>query len=312
MNTQRTTLYFYQREQFKLVLQGTHSRTLINGPSHSLAERLGTATVDETRLLTTDKHGSLLRKQAGQTTNSYVYTAYGHDVMQGGEPPYVGFNGERRDRYTGSYLLGQGYRAFSPALMRFHSPDSFSPFDEGGINAYAYCSGDPVNATDPTGHITVTQLRAVKLRPVKKSSVNSPAAKPSAPAGARRTVRFALKKNAVIPLRSTSEVSPNGSLTQHKPAENPALELNANNPRNSRSLFNDRRDYYSRATSEYNKLDKTSRQSALAYEYLTNEAIQLSGGIERIRRKAYETLDRQLQDAHNHFRKQVNALRRPG
>jgi uncharacterized protein RhaS with RHS repeats len=36
--------------------------------------------------------------------------------------------------------------------MRFNSPDSWSPFGEGGLNAYTYCLGDPVNAIDPSGH----------------------------------------------------------------------------------------------------------------------------------------------------------------
>ncbi|RMU75656.1 hypothetical protein ALP24_200133 [Pseudomonas syringae pv. aptata] len=36
--------------------------------------------------------------------------------------------------------------------MRFNSPDSMSPFGKGGMNAYAYCAGDPVNRSDPTGH----------------------------------------------------------------------------------------------------------------------------------------------------------------
>jgi len=48
--------------------------------------------------------------------------------------------------------LGNGYRAFNPVLMRFNSPDSLSPFGRGGLNAYAYCVGDPVNRSDPNGH----------------------------------------------------------------------------------------------------------------------------------------------------------------
>ncbi|WP_448118628.1 RHS repeat-associated core domain-containing protein [Pseudomonas serbica] len=35
--------------------------------------------------------------------------------------------------------------------MRFTTPDDVSPFDVGGINAYAYCGNDPVNNFDPSG-----------------------------------------------------------------------------------------------------------------------------------------------------------------
>ncbi|MEE1921810.1 RHS repeat-associated core domain-containing protein [Pseudomonas sp. 148P] len=62
----------------------------------------------------------------------------------------VAFNGQLLEP-SGCYLPGNGYRAYNPALMRFHSPDHWSPFDRGGLNAYAYCSGDPVNRVDPSG-----------------------------------------------------------------------------------------------------------------------------------------------------------------
>ena len=64
----------------------------------------------------------------------------------------LGFNGERIDPVLGGYHLGNGYRLYSPSLRRFTSPDSMSPFGAGGINPYAYCEGDPINNTDPTGH----------------------------------------------------------------------------------------------------------------------------------------------------------------
>jgi RHS repeat-associated protein len=60
--------------------------------------------------------------------------------------------------HLGWYFLGNGYRAYNPTLMRFHSPDSWSPFGRGGLNAYMYCVGDPVNSSDPTGHSRIGKL----------------------------------------------------------------------------------------------------------------------------------------------------------
>lgn len=64
-----------------------------------------------------------------------------------------GFTGDRVDPVLTAIHLGNGYRAFSPVLMRFKCPDSQSPFGEGGINPYAYCRDDPLNAVDPSGHM---------------------------------------------------------------------------------------------------------------------------------------------------------------
>lgn len=65
-----------------------------------------------------------------------------------------GFNGLIFDGVSNTYLLGNGYRAYSPALRTFYSPDSLSPFGAAGINRYQYCQLDPINYIDPTGHIS--------------------------------------------------------------------------------------------------------------------------------------------------------------
>ncbi|WP_313739642.1 RHS repeat-associated core domain-containing protein [Pseudomonas sp.] len=85
-----------------------------------------------------------------------AYTAYGHHAESGDSP--FGFTGQLRDAATGCYLLGNGRRAFNPQLARFHSPDDLSPFQAGGLNAYAYCAGDPINRSDPSGRSWVDWL----------------------------------------------------------------------------------------------------------------------------------------------------------
>ncbi|MFJ4455071.1 RHS repeat-associated core domain-containing protein [Pseudomonas sp. NPDC089392] len=81
------------------------------------------------------------------------YSPYGQHSNKGSQAIMLGFNGERYDPLSRTYALGQGYRSYSPALMRFQGPDDLSPFGQGGINAYAFCADDPVNYRDPTGHM---------------------------------------------------------------------------------------------------------------------------------------------------------------
>lgn len=66
----------------------------------------------------------------------------------------VEFQGQLRDALTGHYLLGHGYRAYDSIMRRFLTPDSLSPFGEGGLNCYVYCGGEPVNNIDPSGHFS--------------------------------------------------------------------------------------------------------------------------------------------------------------
>jgi hypothetical protein len=54
--------------------------------------------------------------------------------------------------------------------MRFNSPDSWSPFGEGGINSYTYCLGDPVNGTDRSGHTAFFIKRILRALGLMKKS----------------------------------------------------------------------------------------------------------------------------------------------
>ncbi|WP_240324355.1 RHS repeat-associated core domain-containing protein [Trinickia diaoshuihuensis] len=74
------------------------------------------------------------------------------------EPISVRFTGAYADAITAGYPLGNGYRWYLPGLMRFNAPDEDSPFDAGGPNPYAYCADDPVNHSDPTGHVSWSSL----------------------------------------------------------------------------------------------------------------------------------------------------------
>lgn len=103
-------------------------------------------------LMTTDQQSSVLNAVTAEQHLRMAYSPYGHHDVVDAVPGLPGFNGEQPDPVTGHYLLGNGYRAYNPVLMRFNSPDSLSPFGEGGLNAYAYCIGDPINSRDPTGH----------------------------------------------------------------------------------------------------------------------------------------------------------------
>lgn len=86
-----------------------------------------------------------------------VYSAYGERYSDDALRSTAGFNGEVRETANGWYLLGNGYRAYNPSLMRFHSPDFLSPFAEGGVNPYTYCLGNPIALRDPTGHDASSQ-----------------------------------------------------------------------------------------------------------------------------------------------------------
>ncbi len=110
------------------------------------------------RLLATDSQGTVLRANSAGELFQMAYTPYGFRLSASMPVNVPGFNGELPEPVTGHYILGNGYRVFNPVLKRFHSPDSLSPFGNGGLNAYAYCVGDPINHRDPTGHFPILDI----------------------------------------------------------------------------------------------------------------------------------------------------------
>lgn len=108
-------------------------------------------TGSDTRLLLSDHASSVIGESDGSTLAQASYNAYGETLADSNLQGLLGFNGEARERALGWYLLGRGYRAYNPVLMRFHSPDELSP-EEAGINPYSYCGGNPLNWRDPSGH----------------------------------------------------------------------------------------------------------------------------------------------------------------
>ncbi|MGY3175392.1 RHS repeat-associated protein [Pseudomonas sp. TE12234] len=146
---------FYCKSRLTTEIQGALRQTLFQQGDWLLAQQTQQGVEHDTALLATDLQRSVLHTlKPNHQAQPIAYAPYGHRRFISGWLSLMGFNGERPESLTGHYLLGNGYRAFNPVLMRFNSPDSWSPFGKGGLNAYAYCLGDPANKNDPTGHFS--------------------------------------------------------------------------------------------------------------------------------------------------------------
>ena len=146
---------FYNKSRMVTEIEGAVQRSVLQVGDHVLAE----GGAGGSKLLATDLQRSVLHTVNPDKTQPMAYNVYGHRPAESGVASVLGFNGERADPVTGHYLLGNGYRAFNPVLMRFNSPDSWSPFGKGGLNSYGYCGGDSVNRVDSSGHFFLAALR---------------------------------------------------------------------------------------------------------------------------------------------------------
>lgn len=139
---------FYRSDRLATQIQGAEQRSFVHHDNQLLAQHAVVGKLASTALTATDSQASVLHVD----DTDIVYAPFGHREPLAILSGLPGFNGQQLDPVTGHYLLGNGYRAYNPTLMRFNTPDSLSPFGEGGLNTYAYCAGDPVNRSDPSGH----------------------------------------------------------------------------------------------------------------------------------------------------------------
>ena len=170
LSNANTVQRFYNTTRIATEIEGARKSRFFEADSQPLAVQQH-GTEPGTALFATDQQTSVLNGISPLgNQHAQAYSPFGYhpvDALLNA----VGFNGERPEPITGHYLLGQGYRAFNPVLMRFNSPDSWSPFGEGGINAYAYCT-NPIMEIDPTGHAGIwgAVKGLLKLMGVRKTS----------------------------------------------------------------------------------------------------------------------------------------------
>lgn len=143
--------HFYQNDRVVTECSGKGTRHILWSQGIAMAQLDLAKAVS---ILQVDHANSVL----GMADDVMAYTPYGH-FEAGHSATLLAFNGQRFDLIARGYALGNGYRTYSPSLARFCSPDTLSPFSNGGLNAYSYCEGDPVNRIDPSGHFSLLKPR---------------------------------------------------------------------------------------------------------------------------------------------------------
>lgn len=159
------SLYFYQGQRLVTVKQAERHCLILRGNKLPIAQ-FGGAGSSQKSMLATDGKESIFSAKSAEAHETLSFTVYGYGSTLPSSLTLLGFNGEFFNAPHSSYLLGNGHRSFSPVIMRFLSPDSLSPFLAGGLNTYAYCGNDPINAVDPSGKTKLMITRTIRRQPV--------------------------------------------------------------------------------------------------------------------------------------------------
>ncbi len=199
-------LFFYGQKHLATIT-GTAPVQLLRTDMTALAERYEATST--TSIIQSDRASSVLGTSLAHLNR--IYTPYGLDHTA---PTFLGFTGQPTDPVTGCYPLGNGHRFYNPAMMRFHQPDTLSPFHRGATNSYTYALGDPVNLHDPSGQlpqfIATGVTRTVRLiKRVLREAINQALAPP------------AIAKDYLQPILSTIVATAENASRQLLPAATP-------------------------------------------------------------------------------------------
>lgn len=163
--------FFYQNRSTATITGTQNSQRFIWGSGVILAfQNLQAAA---RCLFASDSSGSVIATALKDHLMSQRYTVSGFSKLDIRDAAgAIAFKGYYWDSMLEAYALGRGYRYYNPILMRFMKVDDLSPFGTGGVNAYAYCEGDPLNFHDADG---TTRHRLPQLLMHPQSKVTPPA-----------------------------------------------------------------------------------------------------------------------------------------
>ncbi len=143
----KTTTYLYDGMDIVQERQGNTVNPILTGPG--IDQRFARNEGSERTYFLTDALGSTraLTNAAGEVIQRYDYTPYGQtrQLNAGTTNPYQ-YTGRERDA-SGIYYYRARY--YSPGMGRFISEDPIGL--RGGVNTYAYVSGNPLSYADPSG-----------------------------------------------------------------------------------------------------------------------------------------------------------------
>lgn len=152
--------------------QGRFPSTMCEGADKTVFFRAGARVFAQrgpvnASLLAIDSAGSVVRDVLNES--QFTYSPYGYAVGLANGHCRLGFNGELYDCSFQGYLLG-GKRAFIPHRPGFNSPDELNMRGD-ELNVMSYCSGDPVNYSDPSGRTRTGTHQPPSLRSLAAKSV---------------------------------------------------------------------------------------------------------------------------------------------